>query len=110
MSWLRIQRVKKKCYQRKQTIIKNRTTRQKLDEIQTMNFGEHPARACLADCSYRLSYLTIGGDRYVGIIKCMDKENTRTRCFMPLASWHSIFNEALPKMTYPPISTQTRSG
>ena len=58
----------------------------KVAEIQTIDLGEHPAKACWADFSYLLNYITIGGDPYVGIIKCMDKQNTRTRCFMPLAS------------------------
>ena len=110
MSWVRYGRRRgrncKKCYKRQRTIQKNKTTRQKVEEIQIVEFGKHPARACLADTSYRLNYITIGGDPYVGIIKCMDKSNTRTRCFMPLASWHSMINGALPKITYPPMSTQ----
>ena len=92
-------------YKRQRTIQKNKATRAKVEEIQIVDFGEHPARACLADTSYRLTYITIGGDPYVGMINCMDKSNTRTRCFMPLNSWHSMVNEALPKMTYPPAST-----
>ena len=96
----------KKCYKRQGTIQKNKATREKVVEIQTIDFGEHPARACLADTTYRLSYITIGRDPYVGIIKCTDKSNTRTRFFMPLNSWHSMVNEALPKMTYQPTSSQ----
>ena len=75
-------------------------------EIQTVDFGEHPASACLADTSYRINYITIVGDPCVGILKCMDKSNTRTRCFMPLTSWHSMINDVLPKMTYPPMCAQ----
>ena len=115
MSWCRVHRAGKsgrkcktckKCYKRQRPIHKNKAKLEKVVEIQTVDFGEHPARACLADTSYRLNYITIEGDPYVGIIKCMDNSNTRTRCFMPLASWHSMLNEALPKMTYPPASTQ----
>ena len=110
MSWDRFGRPKrracKKCYKRQRTIQKNNATRQKVEEIQIVDFAQHPARASLADTSYRLNYITIGGDPYVVIIKCMDKSYTRTRCFMPLASWHSMINEVLPKMTYPPMSAQ----
>ena len=115
MSWSRVDhprknpkksRTCKKCYKRQRIIQKNNVKREKVVEIQAVDFGEHPARACLADTSYRLNYITIGGDPYVGIIKCMDKNNTRTRCFMPLASWHSMINDALPKMTYPPVGAQ----
>ena len=95
----------KKCYKRQRIIQKNLPSREKV-EIQTVDFGEHPARAFLADTSYRLSYITIGWDPYVGIIKGMDKSTTRTRCLMPLNSWHSMVNEALPKMTYPAASIQ----
>ena len=112
MSWDRVDRPRKsarksntckKCYKRQRTIEKNKVKREKVVGIQTVDFGEHPARACLAHTSYRLNYITIGGDPYVGIIKCMDKSNTRTRCFMPLTSWHNMINDVLPKMTYPPV-------
>ena len=115
MSWSRVDhprknpkksRTCKKCYKRQRTIEKNKVKREKVGEVQAVDFGEHPARACLADTSYRLNYIIIGGDHYVGIIKCMDKSNTRTRCFMPLASWHSMINDVLPKMTYPPVGAQ----
>ena len=112
MSWSRVDcpgksgRKCKKCYQRQGRIQKNNAARHKVEETQIVDFGQHPARACLADTSYLLNYITIGGDPYLGIIKCMDKSNTRTRCFMPLASWHTMINEVCPKMTYPPASTQ----
>ena len=48
----------------------------------------------------------IGGDRYLGIIKGMDKENTLAWFFMRVPSWHSKVNDAIQKMTYPPIRTQ----
>ena len=96
----------KKCYKRQRTIQKNKAKREKVLEIQTVDFGEHPARACLADTSYRLNYITIGGDPYVGIIKYMEKSNNQTRWFMPLDSWHSMINDVLPKMTYPPMGAQ----
>ena len=110
MSWDRfgraLRRRCKKCYKRLRTIQKNKATRQKVEEIQIVDFGEHPARAYLADTSYRLNYITMGGDTYVGIIKCMDKSNTRTRCFMPRNSWQRMVKEASPKMRYPPMRTQ----
>ena len=115
MSWSRVDRpgksarkskTCKKCYKRQRTIQKNKVKRENVVEIQTVDFGEHPARACLAHTRYRLNYITIGGDPYVGIIKCMDKSNTRTRCYMPLTSWHSMINDVLPKMTYPPVGPQ----
>ena len=99
----------KKCYMRQRTIQKNKVKREKVVEIQIVDFGEHPKRACLADTSYRLNYITIGGDPYVGIMKCMDKSNTRTRCFMPLTSWHSMTHDVLPKMTYPPVGAQLQT-
>ena len=77
MSWSRVDRpVKskrksktcKKCYKRQRTIQKNKVKREKVVEIQTADFGEHPARACLADTSHRLNYITIGGDPYVGVV------------------------------------------
>ena len=78
MSWSRVEREGKsgrkckKCYKRQRTIQKNKATREKVVEIETIDFGEHPARACLADTSYRLNYISIGGDPYVAIIRCMD--------------------------------------
>ena len=78
MSWSRVDRpgksarkskTCKKCYKRQRSIQKNKVKREKVVEIQTVDFVEHPARVCLADTSYRLSYITLGGDPYVGINK-----------------------------------------
>ena len=69
-------------------------------------FFEHATRGCLADCFYRVNYITIGRDPYVGIFKCLDKDNTPTGSYIPLASCHNIVKQALQMMTYPPVSTQ----